>query len=144
MPSPGVSSVSDPRSLTPPPEQFTIKLSPFDQLHYQRLISAREETIRNVVQRIAPAPELKSALDAGAGVGFFSRTLSDCGLSVRAFDGRAETLLRLARGFLILLPSNGTSRTVPPWRWGNLTSFYVSDCFTSWKTLCWACDISGL
>jgi hypothetical protein len=77
MPSPGVSAVSDPRQLLPPLDQLAIKSSPFDQLHYQKLIHAGEEAIQNVVQRIAPVLELKSALDAGAGLGFF---LDSCAL----------------------------------------------------------------
>jgi hypothetical protein len=48
MPSSGVSSVSDPRPLVSPLKQVAIKFSPFDQHHYQRLIRAREEAIRNV------------------------------------------------------------------------------------------------
>ncbi|HEX3544135.1 MAG TPA: hypothetical protein VHT31_06380 [Candidatus Acidoferrum sp.] len=77
MPSPGVSSVSDPRPLIAPLKQPAIKLSPFDQQHYQKLIRAREETIRNVLQRLSPALNLKTSLDAGARVGFFSQTLAD-------------------------------------------------------------------
>ena len=91
MPSPAVSSVSD---LQPP-----IKLSPFDQLHYKKLIRAREETILNVVQCLAPILGLKSAVDAGAGSGFFSQTLLDCGLRVRGFDGRAENVNEARKRF---------------------------------------------
>ena len=92
MPSPSVSSFSDPRPLVAPLKQVAIKFSPFDQHHYQRLIRAREEAIRNVLHRLIPAVGLKTALDAGAGVGFFSQTLAECGLSVRGFDGRSENV----------------------------------------------------
>jgi len=88
MPSPGVSSVPILHPPAPRPGQLEVKLSPFDQHHYQRLIRAREDAIRNVLRRLNPALGLKTALDAGAGVGFFSQTLADCGLSVRGFDGR--------------------------------------------------------
>jgi FkbM family methyltransferase len=99
MPSPGVSAVSDPRPVIAPLKQVAIKFSPFDQQHYQRLIRAREEAIRNVLHRLSPALGLKTALDAGAGVGFFSQTLADCGLSVRGFDGRAENVDEARRRF---------------------------------------------
>ncbi len=59
---------------------------------YRSLIRAREKTIRDVLQRIIPVLRLKTALDAGAGVGFFSETLRDCGLSVSGFDGREENV----------------------------------------------------
>jgi FkbM family methyltransferase len=99
MPSPGVSSVS---ILRPPASgrgQLEIKSSPFDQHHYQRLIHAREEAIRNVLRRLSPALGLKTALDAGAGVGFFSQTVADCGLSVHGFDGRAENVAEARKRF---------------------------------------------
>ena len=99
MPSPGVSSVSDPRPRVAPLKQVAIKFSPFDQHHYQRLIRAREEAIRNVLHRLSPALGLKTALDAGAGVGFFSQTLADCGLSVRGFDGHAENVAEARKRF---------------------------------------------
>jgi len=99
MPSPGVSSAFDPRPLVTPLKQLAIKSSPFDQHHYQRLIRAREETIRNVLRRLSPVFGLKTALDAGPGLGFFSQTLADCGLSVRGFDGRAENVAEARKRF---------------------------------------------
>src|SRR6202140_319098 len=99
MPSPGVSPVSTRHPHAPGSGQLEVKLSPFDQLHYQRLIRAREEAIRNVLHRLSPALGLKTALDAGAGVGFFSQTLADCGLSVRGFDGRAENITEARKRF---------------------------------------------
>jgi hypothetical protein len=73
MSSPGVSLMSNLRLRVPPLDELAIKLSPFDDLQDPKLIRASEETILNVVQRIAPALELKSALDAGAGVVLFLR-----------------------------------------------------------------------
>jgi FkbM family methyltransferase len=78
---------------------LTLNLSPFDQRHYQKLIRAREETIRNVLRRVSPFLGLHTALDAGAGVGFFSQTLIDCGLNVCGFDGRAENVAEARRRF---------------------------------------------
>lgn len=46
---------------------------PFDTVEYRKMIEAREETIRAVVKRVSTVLELSTALDAGAGVGFFSR-----------------------------------------------------------------------
>ena len=66
MPSPGVSC--DPRPLVAPLKQIPIKFLPFDQHHYQRLIRAREEAIRDVLHRLIPALGLKTALDAGASI----------------------------------------------------------------------------
>src|ERR1700719_3694200 len=99
MPSPGVSPVSIRHPHAPGPGQLAVKSSPFDQHHYQRLICAREEAIRKVLRRLNPALGLKTALDAGAGVGFFSQTLTDCGLSVRGFDGRAENVAEARKRF---------------------------------------------
>src|SRR5438046_10190902 len=62
----------------------------FDQSHYLRLIEARGETIRRMVNELKLALNLSTAMDAGCGVGFFSETLRECGLQVRAFDGRIE------------------------------------------------------
>ncbi|HEY2548197.1 MAG TPA: FkbM family methyltransferase [Candidatus Acidoferrum sp.] len=79
--------------------EFTIKLTPFDQRHYRRLIAARAETIRRVVARLAPVLRLSSALDAGCGVGFFSKTLEECGLNVCGFDAREENIVEARRRF---------------------------------------------
>lgn len=75
------------------------KRQPFDQLHYQKLIRARGETIRNVLRRVIPLLDLSTAVDAGAGVGFFSQTLLDCGLNVCGFDGRAENVYEARKRF---------------------------------------------
>jgi hypothetical protein len=111
MPSPGVSP--DPRPLVAPLKQIPIKFSPFDQYHCQRLIRAREEVIRHVLHGLIPALGLKTALDAGAGVGFFSQTLADCGLTVRGFDGLRKMSLKHASDFLISLLSKPILRSVP-------------------------------
>src|SRR5260370_23571142 len=79
--------------------KITIHLTPFDQKEYRRLIEARGETIHRIVTRLKPALELCNALDAGCGVGFFSQTLSECGLNVCGFDGRAENVAEARRRF---------------------------------------------
>ena len=79
--------------------EITIKLTPFDQRHYRKLIEARAETIRRVVGKIHSPFRLATALDAGCGVGFFSKTLEECGLSVCGFDGRAENVAEARNRF---------------------------------------------
>ena len=64
----------------------------FDQSHYLKLIEARGETIRRVVNELKPALELSTALDAGCGIGFFAKILQEAGLNIRAFDGRMENV----------------------------------------------------
>ncbi len=71
----------------------------FDQTHYLSLIKARAKTIRDLITQIKPALELKTALDAGCGVGFFAGILAEYGLTVRAFDGRLENIEEGGRRF---------------------------------------------
>jgi len=79
--------------------EFTLKLTPFDQRYYRKLTAARAETIRRVVGKLKPAFQLASALDAGCGVGFFSKTLETCGLNVCGFDGREENIAEARKRF---------------------------------------------
>jgi FkbM family methyltransferase len=79
--------------------EITIKLTPFDQREYRRLIEARGETIRRVITKLKPAFGLSNALDAGCGLGFFSQTLTECGLNVCGFDARAENVEEAQRRF---------------------------------------------
>jgi FkbM family methyltransferase len=91
------------RSAARQTQTIEIKLTPFDQRHYLKLIYARGETISRVVDALKPALALASALDAGCGVGFFSKLLADCGLRVRAFDGREANIVEARRRFPELL-----------------------------------------
>jgi 2-polyprenyl-3-methyl-5-hydroxy-6-metoxy-1,4-benzoquinol methylase len=79
--------------------EITIKLTPFDQREYRKLIEARGEMIRRVVTKLKPALGLSNALDAGCGVGSFSQILSECGLNVCGFDARAENVEEAQRRF---------------------------------------------
>jgi tRNA (mo5U34)-methyltransferase len=72
--------------------EITIKLTPFDQKEYRRLIEARGETLRRAVTKLKPTLGLANAIDAGCGVGFFSQLLADCGLNICGFDGRHENI----------------------------------------------------
>ena len=64
----------------------------FDHDHYLRLIEARGQTIRQSIASLKHVLGLTTALDAGCGLGFFAQTLHECGLEVRAFDGREENI----------------------------------------------------
>jgi FkbM family methyltransferase len=79
--------------------EVTIKLTPFDQRHYRKLIAAREETIRRVLEKLKPLLRLETALDVGCGVGFFSQTLAEGGMNVCAFDGREENIVEARKRF---------------------------------------------
>lgn len=76
----------------PASSEITLKITPFDKREYRRMIEARDASIRSVLQRVRSPLRLLTALDAGAGVGFFSQTLSECGLQVCGFDGREENV----------------------------------------------------
>ena len=80
-------------------QQITLKLTPFDKLPYRKMIQAREETIRDVVTRVTPVLGLQNAIDVGAGVGFFSQTLLECGLNVCGIEGRAENVSEARKRF---------------------------------------------
>jgi FkbM family methyltransferase len=78
---------------------LTLKLTAFDQRHYRSLIAARAETVRRVVGKLKPLFQLSTALDAGCGVGFFTKMLEQCGLAVCGFDGREENVVEARRRF---------------------------------------------
>ncbi|HKV26035.1 MAG TPA: FkbM family methyltransferase [Candidatus Acidoferrum sp.] len=93
-----------PASLVPVPpakgtEEFTLKLTPFDQRHYRKMIVAREATIRRVLKSVGSEFQLRTAVDAGCGVGFYTRTLEECGLVARGFDGREENVVEARRRY---------------------------------------------
>jgi hypothetical protein len=92
---PGSAEVSAPGTS----REFTLKLTAFDQRHYRKLNAARAETIRGVVGKLKREFPLANALDAGCGVGFFSKTLKECGLNVCGFDGREENIVEARRKF---------------------------------------------
>src|SRR5262249_31322573 len=79
--------------------EITIKLTPFDRKEYRALIEAREQTLRRIVKRLKPALVLSTAVDAGCGVGFFSQTLAECGLSTCGFDARVENVEEARKRF---------------------------------------------
>jgi FkbM family methyltransferase len=80
-------------------DTISLNLTPFDTRHYLDLIRARGATIRRVVRALKPALELRSAVDAGCGVGFFTQTLTELGLATRGFDGRFENVVEARKRF---------------------------------------------
>jgi FkbM family methyltransferase len=82
-----------------PAREIDIRLTPFDQKDYRKMTEARGKTIQRVVSKLKPALGLLSAVDAGCGVGFFSQTLSECGLRVCGFDARGENVEEARRRF---------------------------------------------
>ncbi len=90
-------------TAAPPVErEVTLQLTPFDKAEYRSLIRAREKTIREILRRIIPVQQLSTALDAGAGVGFFSQTLLDCGMFVSGFDGREENVAEARKRYPLI------------------------------------------
>src|SRR2546421_247618 len=77
----------------------TITLTQFDRRHYVDLIRARGATIHRVVRALKPALGLRTGLDAGCGVGFFTRILQECGLSAGGFDARVENVAEARNRF---------------------------------------------
>jgi SAM-dependent methyltransferase len=71
----------------------------FDQEHYVRHIEARGHLIQRMVPKVKFAMPLTTALDAGCGIGFFSKMLADSGLEVRAFDGRENNVVEAQKRY---------------------------------------------
>jgi len=64
----------------------------FDQPHYSALNKAREEALRQFLASLRNELQLRSAVDVGCGVGYFSALLQALRLDVLALDGRPENL----------------------------------------------------
>jgi FkbM family methyltransferase len=79
----------------------------FDQKHYLQIIEARGRTIRSMAGKLGPPLGLSTALDAGCGLGFFAQVLQECGLNVRAFDGREENVEEARRRYPGILFERG-------------------------------------
>ncbi len=64
----------------------------FDQSHYDALNNARVPVIRQLLESLKKNHQLRTAVDFGCGVGYYSALLRDWGFSVLAVDGRQENL----------------------------------------------------
>jgi SAM-dependent methyltransferase len=71
----------------------------FDDQHYQQLNFARAETVSSFLRDVKQSLGLRSALDLGCGLGYFSEMLSSCGFEVRAVDGREENIEEARRRY---------------------------------------------
>lgn len=69
----------------------------FDQKHYDSLNSARAAVVSALLDELKPQLGLKSAIDVGCGLGYFSGLLQSLGLKVTAADGRSENADEAAR-----------------------------------------------
>lgn len=71
----------------------------FDDQYYQGLNQSRAAVVGEVLSQLCPSLGLKTTLDVGCGLGFFSGYLQSLGLQVTAVDGRKENTEEAARRF---------------------------------------------
>ncbi len=64
----------------------------FDQPHYSALNKAREEALQQFLESVGKQLQLRSAVDVGCGVGYFSALLRTLRFDVLGLDGRRENL----------------------------------------------------
>lgn len=76
------------------PEQFI-----FDSARYQRITTAREASLVEVLPELRERMGLKTALDIGCGLGHFSAALQKLGFSVVGADGRESNVLEARQRF---------------------------------------------
>jgi SAM-dependent methyltransferase len=68
------------------------KIRVFDESHYGELDRTRGEVVSRLLAELRPALNLRTAIDIGCGLGYFSRFLQSLGLEVTAVDGRAQNV----------------------------------------------------
>ncbi|NJL31904.1 MAG: methyltransferase domain-containing protein [Phycisphaerales bacterium] len=64
----------------------------FDQPASLAINLARRVVLDDLLQTLDPQRQWRTALDAGCGVGYFSRHLADRGYKVVGIDGRSENI----------------------------------------------------
>jgi SAM-dependent methyltransferase len=67
--------------------------APFDQPHAHSFNDSRRKFLDNLLPSLQKQCCLRTALDVGCGVGFFSSYLQHAGFQVSAFDGREENAI---------------------------------------------------
>jgi len=72
---------------------------PFDRVEYQKISDARGAFLRRVLPDLKAVQGLKTAVDAGCGVGFFSCLLEENGFHVTGFDARPENVEEARRRY---------------------------------------------
>ena len=71
----------------------------FDQSHYDALNTARSATLERLLPELKKRLELKTALDLGCGLGYYSQILHGCGFDVLGVDGRDENIEEAKRRY---------------------------------------------
>lgn len=69
----------------------------FDQPHYDLLDHARGNVVARLLAEVVSMTSLKTAIDVGCGLGYFSRLLQSLGLDVLAVDGRLQNVEEAGR-----------------------------------------------
>ena len=64
----------------------------FDAPESVRIVQARQDFLQRLIPGLQQRLGLKTALDVGCGVGYFSKFLHEAGFRVSAFDGRKENI----------------------------------------------------
>jgi FkbM family methyltransferase len=100
--------------------------SAFDQTHYLAHIEARGQLIRRLVPELTSGLGLNTALDAGCGLGFFASLLRECGLEVKAFDGRENNVEEARKRYPAISFQQGDVEDISPLQLG---SFDLVLCF---------------
>jgi FkbM family methyltransferase len=66
--------------------------SAFDQPHYEALNKAREAALRPLLASLEQGANLRTVVDVGCGLGYFSALMKRLGFEVIALDGRPENV----------------------------------------------------
>ncbi len=66
--------------------------SQFDDIRYREINEKRKQILDDLLHKVLPTVGLRTAVDVGCGIGFFSHYLWTLGLQVQAFDGRPENV----------------------------------------------------
>jgi SAM-dependent methyltransferase len=69
----------------------------FDYQHYDLLNRARGEVVTRLLAELKDPLQLRTAMDIGCGVGYFSGVLQSLGFAVTGVDGRRENVEEAAR-----------------------------------------------
>ena len=69
----------------------------FDYHHYELLNRARGEVVTRLLAELKDPLQLRTAVDVGCGVGYFSGVLQSLGFEVTGVDGRRENVEEAAR-----------------------------------------------
>jgi len=64
----------------------------FDETHYERINAPRVETLQELLSELMLTSNLRTAIDVGCGLGYFSQVMAVNGLQVTAVDGRQENV----------------------------------------------------